>query len=343
MRGALRRSAGIPMMPTRPRTRPWSIPGPRSAAVACALAALLVRATPALAHEGRPVEPHDLWSAWTFEPGVVVPLVVTAVLYGVGLRRLWSGAGVGRGVRRWEAACFAGGWLSLAVALVSPLHTLGGALFSAHMAQHEVLMALAAPLLVLGRPLVPWTFALPRARRSTVGGWAKRGWVRGPWRAVSGPGAAWTLHAAALWLWHMPLLYGLALRSEAVHGLQHACFLGTALLFWWALLRGRGARLGYGAAVLYLFTTAAHSGALGALLTFARSPWYPGYAATTAPWGLTALEDQQLAGLIMWVPAGAAYLVAALWLFAEWLRESERRTLRREARLARLEPTAGEV
>ena len=316
--------------------------GRRAIVVALALAGLLLRATPALAHEGEPIRPHDFWGAWTFEWTVVIPLVVTAVLYGVGLRRLWTAAGVGRGVRRWEAACFAAGWLSLVVALVSPLHALGEALFSAHMAQHELLMAVAAPLLVLGRPLVPWTFALPKKNRSTVGGWAKQGWFRRSLHAVSAPGAAWTQHAAALWLWHMPVLYGLAVRSEWVHGLQHVCFLGTALLFWWALLRGRGARLGYGAAVLYLFTTAAHSGALGALLTFARAPWYPAYAAPTTPWGLTALEDQQLAGLIMWVPAGVSYLVAALWVFAEWLRESERRTERRERRLA-LEATAGEA
>jgi putative membrane protein len=312
----------------------WTVVAPAAAVLLCA--------TPALAHESRPVEPHDLWTAWTFEPGTVVPLLVAGALYPLGLRRLWSGAGVGRGVRRWEAACFAAGWMALAGALVSPLHALGGALFSAHMAQHEVLMALAAPLLVLGRPLVPFTFALPRGGRSTVGRWTKLGWIRGPWRAVSAPAPAWTLHAAALWLWHLPLLYGLALRSEAMHAVQHAAFLGTALLLWWALLRGRGGRMGYGAGVLYLFTTAAHSGALGALLTFARSPWYPAYGATTAAWGLTALEDQQLAGLIMWVPAGASYLVAALWLFSEWLRESERRTLRREARLA-MEPSAGEA
>jgi putative membrane protein len=98
--------------------------------------------------------------------------------------------------------------------------------------------------------------------------------------------------------------------------------------------------MGYGAAVLYLFTTAVHTSALGALLTFSQAVWYPAYSETTAAWGFTPLEDQQLGGLIMWVPAGVIYLIAGLWLFALWLRESERRAPRSEAELARA--TAGE-
>ncbi len=123
-----------------------------------------------------------------------------------------------------------------------------------------------------------------------------------------------------------------------MHTLQHASFLGTGLLFWWALFHGREGRMGYGAAVFYLFATAMHSGALGALLTFAPSPWYPAYDGATAAWGLTPLEDQQLAGLIMWIPAGLSYLVAGLALVAAWMRESERRTARWQER-ALLRPT----
>jgi cytochrome c oxidase assembly factor CtaG len=94
--------------------------------------------------------------------------------------------------------------------------------------------------------------------------------------------------------------------------------------------------MGYGAAVIYVFTTAVHTSALGALLTFSRALWYPAYQGTTAAWGLTPAEDQQLGGLIMWVPAGVVYLVAGLLLFALWLRESERRALRREAAAERV-------
>jgi putative membrane protein len=312
------------------------------APAAMAVASVLADAAPALAHEGRAIEPHDLWTAWSFEPLVVASLLTSAALYTIGTRRVWARAGRGHGVRRWEAGCFAAGWLSLAIALVSPLHALGGALFSAHMAQHEVLMAVAAPLLVLGRPVVPFVWALPACWRSGAGAAAKAGVVRGAWRAVSNAPATWVLHALALWAWHVPALYAVAVRSEWAHAAQHACFLGTGLLFWWALLRGRGGRMGYGRAVLYVFGMGIQGGALGALLTVARTPWYAPYALTTRAWGLTPLEDQQLAGLIMWVPASVSYLVAGLWLFTAWMRESERRTLRREAP-PRLEPLAGEV
>jgi len=128
-------------------------------------------------------------------------------------------------------------------------------------------------------------------------------------------------------LWHAPALYQATLTSGAVHTLQHVSFLGAALLFWWALLHGREGRIGRPAAVIYLFTTAVHTSLLGALLTFSSRLWYPIYQATTGPWGLTPLEDQQLAGLIMWVPAGMAYLGAALALAATWLSEPGPRPL----------------
>ncbi|MDT7604479.1 MAG: putative rane protein, partial [Acidobacteriota bacterium] len=124
------------------------------------------------------------------------------------------------------------------------------------------------------------------------------------------------------------------LRSEWVHTAQHLSFLVSALLFWWALVHGRQGLMGYGAGVLYMFTTMVHSGLLGALITFAGTVWYPAYGGLTASWGLTPLEDQQLGGLIMWIPAGLVYIVAGLALFAGWLRESESRVLKRERRAA---------
>jgi cytochrome c oxidase assembly factor CtaG len=128
-----------------------------------------------------------------------------------------------------------------------------------------------------------------------------------------------------LWSWHVPFLFQATLESEFVHALQHASFLCSALLFWWAVIHGRQRALGFGLAVLYLFTTALHSGLLGALLTFAKTVWYPAYLDQTKAWGLTPLEDQQIGGLIMWVPAALVYIAAALALFAGWLRESEMR------------------
>ena len=291
----------------------------------------------ALAHEGQPLAPHDLWSAWSLEPAVVAGLALTGLLYIAGARALWRSAGTGRGLRKWEAGAFAAGWLTLAVALVSPLHQLGGVLFSAHMVQHELLMALAAPLLVLGRPVVVWLWALPIGWRKRLGGWAAAAPVKRTWAVLTLPLVAWTIHALAIWVWHVPRFFQATLQSELVHTLQHLSFLGSALLFWWALLQIRDGRLGRPAAVVYLFTTAVHTSLLGAILAFSSRVWYPLYDAT-ATWGLTPLEDQQLAGLIMWVPAGLAYLAAALAITASWLQEPERRVAPGQRALLRVLP-----
>ncbi len=252
---------------------------------------------------------------------VVASLLLSAGLYIRGVQAVWRNAGFGHGVFQWEVVAFAAGWVTLALSLVSPLHQLGGVLFSAHMAQHELLMVVAAPLLVLGRPVIAFLWALPLSWRRSLGTWSTASPVSRTWSVITLPSMAWALHAVAIWLWHAPSLYQATLGSEMVHTIQHVSFLGTALLFWWALLHGVQARLARPAAVIYLFTTAGHTSLLGALLTFSPRLWYPLYDSTTAPWGLTPLEDQQLAGVIMWVPAGLAYLIAALALAATWLRE----------------------
>jgi putative membrane protein len=268
--------------------------------------------------------PGALWRAWTFDPLVVPWLVAALLLYARGLHNLWSRAGVGRGVREWQTWCFAAGIVMLVIALVSPLHAAGGALFSAHMSQHVLLMGIAAPLLVLGAPLTVFTWGLPRRYRPLVSTVLSRRPMRGVVRAVSTVPAAWLLHALAIWGWHIPSLYGATLTSELAHAAQHASFMGTALLFWWSLR----ARANHGLAVIALFTTAAHSSLLGALLAFSPGVVYAPYAETTPLWGVTALADQQVGGMIMWVPAGLVYFAAALALLALWLRESERRVAR---------------
>jgi Predicted membrane protein len=308
--------------------------------IATALVALgLGTASAAYAHEGGPLAPHDLWRAWSLDPGIILPLALAGWLYASGTRALWRQAGAGHGIRRWQAAAFAAGWITLAVALVSPLHALGETLFSAHMAQHELLMVVAAPLVVLGRPVLAFLWGLPMAWRRTAGRWAAVPPLQAAWGVLTLPSIAWLVHAVAIWAWHAPRLYDAALTSDLVHALQHASFLGSALLFWWALIHGRHGRLRYGASVLYVFTTAVHTTALGAVLALASRPLYPGYTATGV-WGLTPLEDQQLAGLIMWVPAAVAYLIAALALMTAWLQESERRAVRSETHAVALRGAA---
>ena len=177
------------------------------------------------------------WSRW----------LLSAWLYGRGLARLWRDAGVGRGMRRWEASCFAAGWLALALALVSPLHPWGSVLFSAHMTQHELMMLVAAPLLVLGRPVVASLKALPAGwPREAVRG--PRGLVAADLGASTDPFVAWLVHAVVLWAWHIPALFQATIGNEPVHALQHLSFLLSALLFWWAVMEGGRGASGYGVA-----------------------------------------------------------------------------------------------
>jgi putative membrane protein len=225
-----------------------------------------------------------------------------------------------RGVSGWQAAAFAGGQLALVAALVSPLDALGTLLFSAHMVQHEILMVVAAPLLVIGRPLAVWTWGLPPRWRSGAGNAARLGPIAATWRVLTHPAVAWALHGVVLWAWHMPWLFEAALARPGVHTLQHTSFFASALLFWWAPL-GSASRQGQGASMFYLFTTMVHTAALGALLTLSPALWYPAYASTSPAFGLDPLEDQQLGGLVMWVPAGLAYLAVGLALAARWLRD----------------------
>ena len=296
------------------------------------LALLLVLSGPgglALAHDGLPPEPHDLWTAWSRDPLVWMTLALVGGLYLRGARALWAVAGTGHGLRRWQPVAYVGGLLTLAVALISPLDALGSALLSAHMLQHLLLIAVAAPLLVLGRPTIALLWAVPTRERRQVGRWWGRAPVIGSaWAVLSLPLVAWLLHTTALWAWHAPPLYQAALDVAAIHGAEHVSFLGTALIFWWTVLApgpdgvlvSDGRRTAYGVGALSIFALTLQSGLLGALMTFAPVPWYPAYAGRTTPWGLAPLADQQLAGLLMWVPGGMIYAAIALGLLAIWIR-----------------------
>jgi putative membrane protein len=260
----------------------------------------------------------DLARDWELSFWITFPLSISALLYFRGVSLLWKRTHAGAGIGGFELACFCAGWGSLAIALVSPLHAWGRALFAAHMTQHELLMLAAAPLLALSKPALAMFNALPRGWPSAIVHTVR------PFSFLTGLFTAWLVHAIALWIWHVPFLFDATSRSELVHALQHVSFFGSAMLFWWAILHSRPRVASYGIGVLYLFSTAMHSGLLGALLTYARTSLYPSYEATTAPWGLTPLEDQQLGGLIMWVPAGLVYVFAALLMLAGWLKESDR-------------------
>jgi cytochrome c oxidase assembly factor CtaG len=228
------------------------------------------------------------------------------------------------GVARRQAAYFIAGCLVLALTVSPPVNEVSERLFSVHMAEHELLMAGAAPLLVLGQPLLVLLSSLPRAARRRVARWGAARPLRRAWLLATGPVIAWSVHTLALWLWHAPALFSAAIHSHVVHAAQHLCFLGAGLIYWSSLVANRHGASGYGTAVLSLFATSVQCALLSALLTVGTIPWYADYP---------ALEDQQLAGLVMWVPAGVVYTGSGIAFFVAWLRESEARTRRWERSL----------
>lgn len=278
---------------------------------------LLALQSPAAAHGD--VSDAFTTATWTYDPWIVVPLYSSGALYLVGIRRLWRHAGLGHGVRPWQVVCFWCGWTSLALALLSPLHWLGEHLFVAHMIEHEALMVIAAPLLAIARPIGAFLWALPQGWRMRLGAAAQRPLIAGPWGVLRNPFVATMIHGVALWAWHMPLLYNSVLTDITMHRLQHASFFFSAVLFWWSLFYGPLRERGYGVAVGCLFFTSLHSAVLGIFLTLARQPWYPQQGEFAAICGLTPLEDQQLAGLVMWVPPGLIYLGFALYFAGRWI------------------------
>jgi putative membrane protein len=283
---------------------------PSRSGLLCAWLIPQLMAAGVAAHDDAPA----LANSWTPTPWLWTGLALCAALYARGhivrTRRL---AAVSRRARL-QAAYFAAALASLILALLSPLDALSDRLFWAHMVQHELLMLVAAPLLVLARPLELYFWALPERERAHSLWLVRQPAFRRGFRALTAPGVALLLHGATRWLWHIPVLFEACLHHEWLHGVQHASFFGTAVVFWWALLHGAHGRLGYGVATLFVFATALHTGALGALIALARQPWYPDQTR-----GLDALADQQLAGFIMWIAAGIWLTGLGLGLFVVWL------------------------
>ena len=275
--------------------------------------------------------PDQVWSAWSLHPPAIALLGFGALAYAVGVRRL----GTERPdpfPRRYVAA-FYGGLAALAVALISPLDRVAATIFSGHMVQHLMLISIAAPLLVYGRPGLPMFLALPANLRQSLKAAAPRiTWINRAGTLFLNPLLVAGLHAVVLWAWHLPAPYQAALTHDGLHIAEHVSFIGTAVLLW-SLIIGRGEkrRLGYAPAVLLVFVTSLQSGALGAILTFAMSELYPLHRGGAAAWGLTSLEDQQLAGGIMWIPQGMLYLAAMAILLWKAFGEVEARVLREEA------------
>lgn len=241
---------------------------------------------------------------WNTDPILAAALIGCAVLYARGTAR--------KPVSSREQVCFWSGWLLTALALVSPLCNLSVALFSARIGQHVILTTLAAPLLVLGR-VERILFMLP--------GFASRRGRDDFAFGARGQALAVTLFAVVMWAWHVPALYDATFSSTLVYWAMHASFIGAALLLWFAALRSTDSIAGIFAA---LIATMLQMSLLGALITFAGRPLFAAHAATTWPWGLSQLQDQQLGGLIMWVVGGFFLTAGALVVLGEYLTREPR-------------------
>jgi cytochrome c oxidase assembly factor CtaG len=254
------------------------------------------------------------------EPWMLAPLLIAGGLYAVGYVRLRRRSERGRTSLSRHGLIFLLGYGVLAATALSPLHALGGRSFTAHMVEHELIMLAAAALLVWSRPLGVMIWAFPAATRTGLAAIPRSRSGAAAWRLASDPWIATAMQAAALWIWHLPSLFDEALRHEGWHAAQHLTFFVTALFFWSGML---GPRRSAWTSAACLFVTSMITGALGAFMALSTSPWYASYRAMNlAAFGLTPAEDQQLAGILMWVPGGLFHAIVAIALLAPHLRSN---------------------
>ena len=244
----------------------------------------------------------SLWGSWSIDSFALIAIPLAALLYARGLQSLGSRK---RFHATWRPWAFYGGLLTAAVALLSPLDHLGDELFYAHMTQHFLLMMVAAPLVLLGAPMIPLLRGIPRpVRRGLIIPVAKSPPVRTLLRVLTQPLVTWPLFVGMLFFWHVPAFFEAALENPVVHGVEHLSFGVAGYLFWWNVVDPHPLRpnLSYLARIPYIFLTVVPSFVLGAFLTFSTDAWFAPYEATAPLHGLTALEDQQIGGVLMWVP-----------------------------------------
>jgi cytochrome c oxidase assembly factor CtaG len=256
-----------------------------------------------------------MFAHWEIEPGLLLVLAAVGAVYARGWRTYHRRV-PGRFPDR-RLGAFLAGLVSLWLAAASPADTLADRLLSAHMVQHILLLTVAPPLLLSGYPLLPIIRGLPTAvRRAIVRPLARQRWLRYVAHGLTHPAVALIVSSVILWTWHAPALYDLALRTPWVHIAEHALFFGGGLLFWWPVVqpwpsRGQWPR---GAIIPYLLAADVQNTVLAAILTFSDRVLYPWYVLAPRVGGMTPLEDQMLAGVLMWVPMSLVYLIPAVVL-----------------------------
>jgi putative membrane protein len=252
---------------------------------------------------------------------VLVAVVGLAIVYSLGWRTLRR-RGRGNLPPRWHLWSYLAGLGTIAIALTSPLDDLADTWFSAHMIQHLLLTMMAAPLLLLGNPLPVCLWGLPRrARHALAQPLTRQAAVRRLLEVLTRLPVAWATYVAILWLWHVPVMYEAALESQGLHVLEHGMFFGSALIFWWPIIRPAPRlhpQVHPGFEIFYLVAATAQNTALGAFLSLQEHAIYPHYARVSRASGLT-VDDQVTAGGLMWIN-GHMYLLpilVLLWRFSQ--------------------------
>ncbi len=273
---------------------------------------LLLPLTLLLDERVRPTGPYE-WG-WSLHPSVLIGTGLLGALYFWGIGPLRRRLALGPPPAAWQVVSFGAGLLVLLFSLNGPMHDLSDYyLFSAHMVQHLLLTLLLPPLLIAGTP--GWLLR-PLLQRRAVGGVA---------RLLTRPVVAALLYSVTIALWHLTPFYELMMRNHDVHIATHLMFIVAATIFWWPVMSPAPElpRLGSGMGMLYLFLVGIPMQIVAAMITLADEVLYPWYAVAPRTWGLTPLEDQQLGGLLMWVPGNLWMFLAIGVLFMLWARESE--------------------
>ncbi len=274
-----------------------------------------------------------LLRSWEWRADVITVLIVACIVYVVGWKRIRS-VRRGRSSRGaptlaavWRLATYLGGWLIVALALLSPLEVLSGQLFFMHMIQHLLLVMCAPPLLLLSNPFPVVLWGMPRGIRRWIGShFCKEAGFRRALVVLTRPGLTWIYFVILYVGWHDPAAYDAALRSDLVHNIEHMSFFTVSLFYWWHVT-GAGPRVHgrfpYGWRIAFLLLTVPVNMLTAMTITFSSQPIYRYYLDVPRPWGLTVMEDQMLGGAIMWIPGSMMLLIAVLVIVARVLVRQE--------------------
>lgn len=261
-----------------------------------------------------------LFSAWELRPDVLIVILTMSTLYVTGWRRLRRQSAHHKLATRLRLTSYLSGMVIIAIALMSPIDRLGGQLFFMHMIQHMLFMMLSAPLLWLAEPFPISLWGLPPKARHAVGGlFNSDSTFRSVLARATSPGVAWLIFVTIYLGWHDPNLYNLALHHEWVHDIQHITFFGASLLYWWPIIGAAPhihTRFPGWAKLPYLLGTVPPNMFVGISIAFATDVRYTYYESIPRFWGLTVMQDQQLAGAIMWIPGSMMFIMAALVVLA---------------------------